>query len=48
MLGEIALVLVVSSLLGAIAQRCGQPRVIGQMLAGILLGPTFPGRLPGI
>ena len=46
-LGEIALVLVVSSLLGAIAQRCGQPRVIGQILAGVLLGPTFLGRLPG-
>jgi Kef-type K+ transport system membrane component KefB len=46
-LGEVALVLVVSSLLGAIAQRCGQPRVIGQILAGVLLGPTLLGRLPG-
>ena len=46
-LGEIALVHVVSSLLGLIAQRCGQPRVIGQIFAGILLGPTLLGRLPG-
>lgn len=46
-LGEIALVLIVSSLLGVIAQRFGQPRVIGQILAGILLGPTLLGRLPG-
>lgn len=46
-IGEVALVLVVSSLLGALAQRCGQPRVIGQILAGILLGPTLLGQLPG-
>jgi Kef-type K+ transport system membrane component KefB len=46
-IGEVALVLVVSSLLGGLAQRCGQPRVIGQILAGILLGPTLLGQLPG-
>jgi Kef-type K+ transport system membrane component KefB len=46
-IGDVAVVLVVSSLLGAVAQRCGQPRVVGQILAGILLGPTLLGRLPG-
>ncbi len=46
-IGDIALVLVVASLLGATARRCGQPRVIGQILAGVLLGPSVLGRLPG-
>jgi Kef-type K+ transport system membrane component KefB len=46
-IGEVALVLVVSSLLGVISHRCGQPRVVGQILAGILLGPTLLGQLPG-
>jgi Kef-type K+ transport system membrane component KefB len=46
-IGDVALVLVVSSLAGAAARRCGQPAVIGQILAGILFGPSFLGRLPG-
>jgi K+:H+ antiporter len=46
-IGDVVLVLVVSSLLGAVARRCGQPRVVGQILAGILLGPSLLGRLPG-
>jgi Kef-type K+ transport system membrane component KefB len=46
-LGEVALVLVVSSLLGAAARRCGQPAVVGQILVGVLLGPSVLGRLPG-
>jgi Kef-type K+ transport system membrane component KefB len=46
-IGDVALVLVVSALLGAAARRCGQPRVVGQILAGILLGPSLLGRLPG-
>src|SRR5579872_237851 len=46
-IGDIALVLIVSSLLGAVARRCGQPRVIGQILGGIVLGPSALGRLPG-
>jgi Kef-type K+ transport system membrane component KefB len=46
-IGEVALVLVVSWVLGGVAGRLGQPRVIGQILAGILLGPTLLGQLPG-
>jgi Kef-type K+ transport system membrane component KefB len=46
-LGDIALVLVISSVLGAVARRCGQPAVIGQILTGVLLGPSVLGRLPG-
>jgi Kef-type K+ transport system membrane component KefB len=46
-IGDLALVLVVSSLFGAVARRFGQPRVVGQILAGILLGPSLLGRIPG-
>jgi len=45
--GDIALVIVVSTLLSALARRCGQPAVIGQILTGVLLGPSVLGRLPG-
>jgi Kef-type K+ transport system membrane component KefB len=46
-IGDIAVVFVVSSLLAAVARRCGQPAVIGQILTGIVLGPSLLGRLPG-
>jgi Kef-type K+ transport system membrane component KefB len=46
-IGDIALVVFVSWLLGAVARRVGQPAVVGQMIAGILLGPSVLGRLPG-
>jgi len=46
-IGDVALVLVASSLLGAAARRCGQPAVVGQILAGIILGSSVLGRLPG-
>jgi Kef-type K+ transport system membrane component KefB len=46
-IGDIALVVVVSAVLGAIARRLGQPLVIGQILTGIVLGPSLLGRLPG-
>ena len=46
-IGDIALVLVVSALFGAAARRCGQPTVIGQILTGVVLGPSLLGRLPG-
>lgn len=46
-IGDVALVLVVSSLFGAAARWCRQPAVVGQILAGILLGPSLLGRLPG-
>ncbi len=46
-IGDIALVIVVSALLGAAARRCGQPTGIGQILTGVVLGPSLRGRLPG-
>ena len=46
-IGDVALVFVVASLLGAAARKCGQPIVIGQILTGVVLGPSLLGRLPG-
>lgn len=46
-IGIIALVTLLSSLLSAAARRLGQPAVVGQILTGVVLGPTVLGRLPG-
>ncbi len=35
--------------MGALFVRCGQPAVVGEMVAGILLGPSFLGWIaPGL
>ena len=44
-IAEILLMLLVGRLLGELMQRVGQPAVLGQVLAGILLGPTVLGNL---
>lgn len=41
---DLAVILVVAHALGALAQKLGQPRVMGQIVAGVLLGPTLLGR----
>jgi len=44
----VACLLGATQLCGALARRVGQPAVLGELLAGILLGPTVLGRLaPG-
>jgi Kef-type K+ transport system membrane component KefB len=46
LLFDLALILVVTRTFGAVATRLGQPAVIGEILGGILLGPTlFDGAL---
>jgi len=46
---SIGAVLLAARALGWIFQRIGQPSVVGEMAAGILLGPSFLGRFfPGI
>lgn len=42
-LAQILAVVGLARILGILARRIGQPSVIGEMLAGILLGPTFLG-----
>ncbi|MEV1050131.1 cation:proton antiporter [Streptomyces sp. NPDC049887] len=37
----LALVLALAHVLGRLAGRCGQPAVLGEILAGVLLGPTL-------
>jgi Kef-type K+ transport system membrane component KefB len=41
LLADVAFIIILARLLGAAAKRLGQPPVIGEILAGILLGPTF-------
>jgi Kef-type K+ transport system membrane component KefB len=47
MLLDLAVIVTAGSLLATLASRCGQPSVIGEIVAGILLGPTLLGMLPG-
>lgn len=42
-LAQIAIILSVARLLGAALRRLGQPQVVGEMLAGIVLGPSLLG-----
>ena len=41
---DIFLIIVLARLLGNLLARLGQPRVVGEILAGILLGPTLLGQ----
>jgi Kef-type K+ transport system membrane component KefB len=47
MLLDIVVILAAARLFGAISRRCGQPVVIGEILAGIALGPTLLGQVAG-
>src|SRR5882762_5853160 len=42
---QLAIILVFCRLVGAIAARLGQPQVVAEMLAGVLLGPSLFGLL---
>lgn len=42
-LGEVILLLIAGRLLGEAMQRLGQPAIMGQLLAGVLLGPSIFG-----
>jgi Kef-type K+ transport system membrane component KefB/nucleotide-binding universal stress UspA family protein len=42
---EVALMLLVGRLLGELMQRLGQPAVMGQLIAGVVLGPSVLGAL---
>ena len=44
-LAQVILLLLVGRLLGELLQRIGQPAVMGQLLAGLLLGPSVLGAL---
>jgi Kef-type K+ transport system membrane component KefB len=40
-LADVAIIIILARLLGIAAKRLGQPAVLGEILVGILLGPTF-------
>lgn len=44
---DIAIIVVVARLVGRLFVRMHQPAVVGEILAGIMLGPTLLGLLPG-
>jgi Kef-type K+ transport system membrane component KefB len=39
----IAVILIAAKILGELAERIGQPAVIGELVAGVLLGPSVIG-----
>jgi K+:H+ antiporter len=39
-LADLAIIVLLARLLGMAAKRLGQPPVLGEIIAGILLGPT--------
>src|SRR3954471_18310156 len=44
---DLAVIMVIARLVGRLAVRLGQPAVIGEIIASILLGPTLLGAFPG-
>ena len=40
---QMAVILVVCRLVGLLAKKVGQPQVVGEMIAGVLLGPSLFG-----
>lgn len=43
LLFDLALIIVLARVLGAAARRIGQPPVLGEIIAGLVLGPTIWG-----
>jgi len=41
LLADVAIIIILARLLGNVAKALGQPPVLGEILVGILLGPTF-------
>ncbi|MGY1605151.1 cation:proton antiporter [Geodermatophilus sp. SYSU D00815] len=44
---DLAVIILIARLMGRLAVKVGQPAVVGEIIAGILLGPTLLGALPG-
>jgi Kef-type K+ transport system membrane component KefB len=45
LLGGLVAVIVLARMLGIVLSRLGQPRVIGEVIAGIMLGPSLLGKI---
>ncbi|KAJ1025101.1 hypothetical protein NDA16_002608 [Ustilago loliicola] len=46
-LTQVIIIIILCQLLGKVFKLVGQPAVVGELLAGILLGPTAFGNIPG-
>ncbi|MEU7858701.1 cation:proton antiporter [Nonomuraea sp. NPDC049141] len=46
-MADIAAILLLGAVLGKVARRLGQPPVMGEIVAGVALGPSLLGLLPG-
>jgi Kef-type K+ transport system membrane component KefB len=44
---DLAIIVVLARLMGRLAIKVGQPAVVGEIIAGIMLGPSLLGLLPG-
>ena len=42
---QVAVIIAVSQVVGRLAQKVGQPQVVGEMIAGVMLGPSLFGLL---
>src|SRR5688572_20596482 len=42
---QVAVIIVACQFVGRLAQRLGQPQVVGEMIAGVMLGPSLLGLL---
>jgi Kef-type K+ transport system membrane component KefB len=45
---QLSLIIVAARLFAAIFRKCGQPAVVGEIAAGLILGPSVLGRIPGV
>jgi hypothetical protein len=43
LLAALVVIITLARVFGALAGRCGQPAVVGEILAGVMLGPGFFG-----
>jgi Kef-type K+ transport system membrane component KefB len=46
-LGQLVVIILAARVAAAVARRVGQPAVVGEILAGLALGPSLVGRIPG-
>lgn len=44
----LVVILLAARVLGGLARRIGQPAVLGELLAGVLVGPSVLGQIPGL
>ena len=46
-IAALVIIIVAAKVSGLVSTRLGQPAVLGELIAGIILGPTFPHEVVG-